>query len=420
MMSSLTGRTIGPYFVKGELGKGGCGAVYYGVDQTLNRIVALKVCADTTISTDVLREAQLLAEVNHPAVATVYAVFVWEQCPVLALEYLDRGSLETRLENGRLPLPEANKIAQCVLEGLQAIHGKEILHRDIKPSNVGLTADGRAKLFDFGISKRARDVTQILNPNAPIKGTPQCMAPEQLRGLPADVRSEVFSFGVMHYRMLTGKAPFGGDSDAAIFYQVMNGNPRPPAELYPDIPRHVSAAVMKAIQKGPEQRFQDTGQYLAALQAGPRGGGGLRWKRWLAAACLAGAFSFGACQRYAVDWQTVAQAGTVDGKAVRLEPVSIPANITAPYGEAIVSFVPDHRGRASEITVTRSSGVGEVDASVIAALEQSRFRPRREWFSVVKEIRELRLAGQGDDGNSPAAGAGDGVARSAPQRSHPQ
>jgi len=401
-MNSLTGRTIGPYLVQGELGNGGFGCVYYGVDQALNRAVVLKICA-AAVSADVFREAQLLAEVNHPAVATVYAVFLWDDSPVLVLEYLDRGSLEARLQQGPLPLHEAERIAQRVLEGLQAIHGKQILHRDIKAGNIGLTAEGGAKLFDFGISKHAQEVTQILNPDAPLKGTLQCMAPEQLRGLPATVRSEVFSFGVVHYRMLTGLAPFQGDSDAAIYYQVMNGQPRPPAELRPEIPSHVSDAIMKALQKEPGQRFQDTGQYLTALRAGPDSGGRRpTWKVWLAAAvCLAaaGAVSVETCERYAIDWETIVQAGTIGSKAIHLEPVSIPESITAPYGDAVVSFFPDHRGRASEIAVARSSGVSELDASVVAALERSRFRPKRVWFSVVKERREMRMAGKGRGNN---------------------
>jgi len=265
-MNSPLGLTIGPYYVHSLLALGRLANIYLATDESLGRPAALKISHTPEYSGQIFCEGRLLAQVNHPAVATVYGIICWEQRGVMAMEFLDGGTLETRLDSDRLSLAEVQQIVEELLTGLDTLSRKQIVHGDIKPANIGFTTAGQFKLFDLGISRYLEDPQADAECSLHFSGTPACVSPEQLCGLPVTVRSDIFSFGVMHYRMLTGTEPFTGETLPALLFKILHHNPPAPSMLDPRIPVHVSAAVMRALAKDPARRFEDGGQYLESLR----------------------------------------------------------------------------------------------------------------------------------------------------------
>jgi serine/threonine protein kinase len=269
---------IGPYEVKGLLGRGGMGTVLKAVDSALNRTVAIKVLAVHLASSGAarqrfLREARATAAVVHEHVVAVHAVDETCGLPYLVMEYVPGRSLQERLDRqGPLTIPEVLRIGMQAASGLAAAHAQGLVHRDIKPANI-LLENGveRVRLTDFGLARAASDAA--LTQSGVVTGTPQYMAPEQARGEAVDPRADLFSLGSTLYAMCTGHPPFRAESAVAVLRRVSDEEPRPVRELNTEVPEWLAAIIGRLHAKDPDQRFPSAadlaellGRCLAHLQ----------------------------------------------------------------------------------------------------------------------------------------------------------
>src|SRR5271163_2979293 len=228
-MNLTSGTKLGPYEIVSLLGAGGMGEVYRARDSRLKRDVAVKVLPKAlSLDADRLRrfeqEALATAALNHPNILAVFDIGTNEGSPYVVSELLEGETLRERLRSGAIPLRKTLDYALQIAHGLAAAHEKGIIHRDLKPENLFLTKDGRVKILDFGLAKLTRPETGDSSGNAPtqqvgtdagtVMGTVGYMSPEQVRGKPADARSDIFAFGAILYEMLSGKRAFHGDSAA--------------------------------------------------------------------------------------------------------------------------------------------------------------------------------------------------------------
>ncbi len=260
------------YRVLKELGRGGMGCVLLAEDTKLRRQVALKVmlprfAQDAGAKQRFLHEARAAAKIKHDNVVTIFQVDEVGAAPFIALEYLRGTPLDKYLkDNGALPVSAAIRIARDMAEGLSAAHQQGLIHRDVKPANVWLEAPkGRVKLLDFGLARADHDDTHLTQSGA-ILGTPAFMAPEQARGEKVDGRSDLFSLGVVLYRMITGKQPFNGPSTAAVLTAIAIDTPAPVRSLNPQVPESLERIIMKLLAKAPSQRHASAQQVIADLK----------------------------------------------------------------------------------------------------------------------------------------------------------
>lgn len=269
---SLVGSRIGPYLITKRLGEGGVGAVYKGVDEMLRREVAVKVlhheyASDPLFVARFSREAQLHAKLSHPNVATVHAFLHEGETQFMVMEYVAGISLDEFVRaGGPVPVDRALGIFRKALDGIAHAHRHGIVHRDIKPANIMLADSGAVKVMDFGIA-RALDSHEHLTRHGQVAGTAKAMAPEQIRGGEADVRSDIYSLGIVLFTMLAGQAPFDAESDFALMKAQLEQAPPSLRTFAPDVPAAVEAAVMKALQKDPSARFQTVADFARALDA---------------------------------------------------------------------------------------------------------------------------------------------------------
>jgi eukaryotic-like serine/threonine-protein kinase len=261
---------IGPYRVVRQLGEGGMGVVYEARDERLNRSVAVKLLKEVgnASSRDRLRrEARVAARLSHPVICHVYEIGESEDGDLyIVLEHLRGESLAARIERGALPPGDAGSITLTLLTALDAIHAAGLVHRDLKPSNVFLTPHG-PRLLDFGLARPVvsalGDETATITQQGVVMGTPQYMAPEVVRGSAADIRSDLFSLGVMLYEMLTGKSPFSGDTSVDVLHAVLNDSPA--ALGGSDLVVALDRVVVRALQKKPKDRFTTPAEMSEAL-----------------------------------------------------------------------------------------------------------------------------------------------------------
>ncbi len=276
---------LGKYRVLEVLGHGGMGVVYRAEDPQLKRVVALKamlpgLAAAHGAGPRFLREAQAMAALKHDHVVTIYQVDEARGIPFLAMEFLEGEPLEARLRrDARLPLSEVLRIGREVAEGLAAAHARGLIHRDIKPGNVWLEGPhGRVKILDFGLARasaqEAAPAATALTQRGAIIGTPAYMAPEQARGDALDARSDLFSLGVILYRLCTGRTPFRGRDTIATLMAVGTHQPPPPCRLNPEAPAGLSALVMRLLEKDPDRRPTSAADVVQALRAMEQGRGG--------------------------------------------------------------------------------------------------------------------------------------------------
>ncbi len=269
--SAETKGTIGRYQLVDVAGRGAMGVVYRAKDPLLGRTVALKVItpsvtSDTAAFEDFrkrfLREARAVAQLSHPGIVTVYDLGVDDDGTLyMAQEFIEGESLAAKLRRAAPTLDETVSIVAQVAEGLAYAHERGVVHRDIKPDNILIETGGRAVVTDFGIAHmHASDLTRT----GEILGTPHYMSPEQVMGGTIDGRSDLFSVGVLLYRMVSGQLPFEGPSITSICYQIVHATPKALPDAAP-IPNSVRRVVTRLLQKDPAQRFADGHELARAL-----------------------------------------------------------------------------------------------------------------------------------------------------------
>ena len=269
---SFVGSTVGPYLITKRLGAGGVGEVFKAVDTMLKREVAIKVlrrelACDPHFLERFTQEAQLHAKLSHPNVASVHAFLHEGDKQFMVMEYVAGISLDEFIRSGGpVPVERALGIFRRALDGIEHAHHSGIVHRDIKPANIMLADNGQVKVMDFGIA-RALDSQERLTHLGQVAGTAKSMSPEQIRGAQADVRSDIYSLGIVLYTLLAGRAPFTGESDLALMRAQVEQAPPPLHDLVDNLPPKVEAAVMKALEKDPAARFQTVGAFSRALDA---------------------------------------------------------------------------------------------------------------------------------------------------------
>ncbi len=281
-MTLKPGRRLGPYEIITALGAGGMGEVYRARDTRLNRDVAVKVlpvsfAADEAWLRRFAREAEAASALNHPNILAVFDVGADEGAPYLVSELLEGETLRARLDNGPLPPSKAIDFARQVAAGLAAAHEKGIIHRDIKPANLFVTTDGRVKILDFGLARQASgaetDVTRTSPLTGPevVMGTVGYMSPEQVRGVPTDSRTDIFSFGAVLYEMLAGRRAFAGPSAVETMHAILETDPPELAATTPRSSPALLRIVGRCLEKKPEDRFHsahDLGLALESIAAG--------------------------------------------------------------------------------------------------------------------------------------------------------
>jgi serine/threonine-protein kinase len=263
-------RRIPSYTLLEPIGHGGMAAVYRARQETLDRIVAVKVLSDSLATSDefmqrFVREARTAANMRHPNVITVHDFGQDERgVPYLVLEYVDGPTLadlmDAGLEDSRIP-----DLLDQMAAGLDYAHSRGVIHRDVKPGNVLLTEDGRVVLADFGLAWLIEAAVHLTLSGGVI-GTPEYMSPEQASGLRVDARTDVYALGVVLYEMLTGDRPYGGDNPIAILLKHVQAPVPSVAALRPDLPVAVDRVVQQALAKDPERRFQTAGALARAFR----------------------------------------------------------------------------------------------------------------------------------------------------------
>ena len=285
MSEEEPGRMLGDrYEIGAVIGRGGMAEVHEGRDLRLGRRVAIKIlrpdlAKDPTFQARFRREAQSAASLNHPNIVAVYdtgqdtlspegdngepAVVV----PYIVMEFVDGMTLRQIVASGRRLLPErALEITAGILSALDYAHRHGIVHRDIKPANVMLTRTGDVKVMDFGIARAINDVSSTMTSASAVMGTAQYLSPEQARGEVVDARSDLYSTGVVLFELLTGKAPFTGDSAVAIAYQHVSEMPAIPSTIDPGVSPEIDAVVMRALAKRADDRYQSASDFRADVE----------------------------------------------------------------------------------------------------------------------------------------------------------
>ncbi len=269
---SIVGSRVGAYLITKRIGAGGVGEVFKGVDVMLQREVAIKVLRDELTSDPVFlkrfsNEAQFLAKLGHPNVAGVHAFLNEGGKQFMVMEYVAGISLDEFIRSGGpLPVERALTIFRKALDGISHAHAHGIVHRDIKPANIMLADSGQVKVMDFGIA-RALDSQEQLTKHGQVAGTARAMAPEQIRGAQADVRSDIYSLGIVLYTLLAGRPPFEGQGDHALMLAQLEQAPPPLRSWVDNIPPKLEAAVMRALEKDAAARFQSVAAFARAIDA---------------------------------------------------------------------------------------------------------------------------------------------------------
>jgi serine/threonine protein kinase/lipoprotein NlpI len=264
----MIGSTISHYKILAKLGEGGMGAVYKARDTTLNRDVALKflphsLTSDPTEKERFYREARAASALNHPNITTIYEINEHEGQLFIAMEFIGGRSIKGLLRERNLSQQEVLDIAIQICEGLHVAQKKGIVHRDIKSDNIMVTDEGLVKIMDFGLAKLKG--TPELTRTGTTVGTMHYMSPEQAQGMQVDQRSDIFSFGVVLYEMITGQLPFKGEHEAAVLYSLLNEDPEPLSRYKTNVPDELQRTVTKAMEKNRDLRFQHVDDVRADL-----------------------------------------------------------------------------------------------------------------------------------------------------------
>jgi len=265
----MIGETILHYKILEKLGEGGMGVVYKAEDIKLKRIVALKFLPPhiTSSKEDLARfnqEAQAAAILNHPNICTVYAIEESDNQQFISMEYIDGTTLSRKISASPLKINEAVSYAIQIGEALQEAHSNGIVHRDIKTENIMVNSKNQIKVMDFGLAKLKGSIK--ITKGSSTVGTLAYMAPEQIQGGEVDARSDIFSFGVVLFEMLTGILPFKGEHDASIMYSIINEEPDSLQKYLPDVSSDLMHIINRALEKDPEDRYQSMKDIVIELR----------------------------------------------------------------------------------------------------------------------------------------------------------
>jgi serine/threonine protein kinase/Tol biopolymer transport system component len=280
-MALATGTKLGPYEIQSPLGAGGMGEVYRARDTRLGRDVAIKVlpsdlCSDPDLKARFEREAKAISALSHPHICHLYDIGAQDGTDYLVMELLDGETLADRLKKGPLPLKQALQYGIEIAEALEKAHSNGIVHRDLKPGNIMLTKSG-AKLLDFGLAKPTPSLptapsgsmatmSKPLTVQGMIVGTFQYMAPEQLQGRDADVRSDLFALGAVLYEMVTGKLAFAGKSQISVMSAILENEPEPVSSAQPLASPALDHVIQRALAKDPDDRWQTSRDLIHELK----------------------------------------------------------------------------------------------------------------------------------------------------------
>jgi eukaryotic-like serine/threonine-protein kinase len=266
----MIGQTFSHYKILQKLGEGGMGVVYKAQDTKLLRPVALKFLSpeltrDQDAKQRFVREARAASALDHPNIAVVHDIDETDDGrSFICMAYYEGHTLAANIAQKPFALADAVRIALQIASGLEVAHDSGIVHRDIKPSNIIITPQGEVKIVDFGLAKlseQARETrTQITG------GTAAYMSPEQILGGEADARSDLFSLGVVFYETITGKRPFPGEHEAAIYYSIVNAEPIPPSALCPEISSELEKIILHLLEKDPKKRYQHASEVVLDLK----------------------------------------------------------------------------------------------------------------------------------------------------------
>jgi eukaryotic-like serine/threonine-protein kinase len=271
----------GRYRVDELIGRGGMATVYRGYDLTLGRDVAIKILKhelanDNSFRTRFRLEAQAASRMAHPTIVRVYDAGedsevgpdgLTHPVPYIVMELVHGRLLKSIIAEGPVPVADAVRYVDGILEALEYSHRAGVVHRDIKPGNVMVTDSGQVKVMDFGIARAVSDSSSTVAETTAIIGTAAYFSPEQAKGDPVDARADLYSTGVVLYELLTGRPPFRGESPVAVAYQHVSEAPLTPSEVIGTIPRTLDAVALRALAKDPFQRYQDAAAFREALDA---------------------------------------------------------------------------------------------------------------------------------------------------------
>jgi serine/threonine protein kinase len=262
-------KTIKHYKILEKLGEGGMGVVYKAEDTKLDRTVALKflparLTANETEKARFLQEAKAASAINHPNVCVIHDIQEHEDQQFIVMEYIEGVTLRQKLQKAPMALRDTIECAGQIAEALGAAHDKGIVHRDVKSDNIMITSSGQVKVMDFGLAK-LKGAVKITKTSSTV-GTLAYMSPEHIQGGDVDARSDIFSFGVVLYEMLTGRLPFEGDYDSALMYAILNEAPEPVQKHRPDLSSEFVYVVNRALEKNAGDRYQSINDLLIDLR----------------------------------------------------------------------------------------------------------------------------------------------------------
>ena len=260
--------TIGKYRIEEKIGSGGFGEVFKGYDPFIKRHVAIKTCSagDESVASRFSQEAEIGGNLHHRNITTVYDFGVHDGFPYLVQEYLSGEDLDAKIKRrDYLPFTEKLLYLLQIARGLAYAHGQGVIHRDVKPANVRILEDGTAKIMDFGIAKLAQQESGLTQTGMTL-GTAAYLAPEQVRGGAVDLRTDIFSFGILAYELLTYERPFQGDQISTVLYNLLHHEPEPITAHWPGAPPELVALIDRCLRKDAGQRFADGSELVKALE----------------------------------------------------------------------------------------------------------------------------------------------------------